>query len=145
MASFYYYDQNPSGFCFLVQVRTSSLGLPNLNMKGKTKTNLVVVVKWRHLSNGLLSTPKLQRLIISYKTDQEYCLNICFYSIKFMNLTIKTLTKHYQLLSYTLTTVARTQWMKIYLSNKLDMHVSYNRVLRLISVLTLTMFLNYPS
>ena len=61
-----------------------------------------------------------------------------------MNLTIKTLTKHYQLFSYTLT-VARTQRMKIYLSNKLDMHVSYNRVLRLISVLTLTMFLNYPN
>ena len=35
MASFYYYDQNPSSFCFLVQIRAfvtlSSLGLPNLN------------------------------------------------------------------------------------------------------------------
>ena len=80
---------------------------------------------------------------MSYKTDQEYCLNICFYRIKFMKLTIKTLTKHYQLLSYTLTTIARTQRMKIYLSNKLGMHVSYNRILKLISVLTLRMSLNW--
>ena len=33
--------------------------------------------------------------------------------------------------------------MKIYLSNKLGMHVSYNRVLKLISVLTLRMSLNW--
>ena len=30
-----------------------SLGLPNLNMKRKTKRILVVVVKWRHRANGL--------------------------------------------------------------------------------------------
>ena len=36
MTSFYYHDQNPSGFCFLVQI---------LNMKGKTKRILVMVVK----------------------------------------------------------------------------------------------------
>ena len=45
----YYYDQNPSGFSFLVQIRAFviyiSLGLPNLNMKRKTKRILVVVVK----------------------------------------------------------------------------------------------------
>ena len=45
----YYYDQNPSGFCFLVQIKAfviqTSLGLQNLNMKGKTKRILVVVVK----------------------------------------------------------------------------------------------------
>ena len=38
-----------SGFCFLVQIRAfviqTSLGLQNLNMKGKTKRILVVVVK----------------------------------------------------------------------------------------------------
>ena len=49
MISFYHYDQNPSGFCFLVQIRAfviqTSLGLQNLNMKGKTKTILVVAVK----------------------------------------------------------------------------------------------------
>ena len=49
MASFCYYDQNPSGFCFLVLMRAfviqTSLGLQNLNMKGKTKRILVVVVK----------------------------------------------------------------------------------------------------
>ena len=48
MASFYYYDQNPSGFCFLVQIRAfvvqTSLGLKNLNMKGKTERIMVVVV-----------------------------------------------------------------------------------------------------
>ena len=49
MTSFYYYDQNPSGFCFLVLIRAfviqTSLGLQNLNMKGKTKRILVVVIK----------------------------------------------------------------------------------------------------
>ena len=49
MTSFYYYDQNPSGVCFLVQIKAfviqASLGLPNLNMKEKTKRILVVVVK----------------------------------------------------------------------------------------------------
>ena len=49
MTSFYYYDQKLSGFCFLVQIRAfaiqTSLGLQNLNMKGKTKRILVVVVK----------------------------------------------------------------------------------------------------
>ena len=49
-ASFYYYDQDPSGFCFLVQIRAfvieTSLGLANLHMKGKTKRILV--------ANGLL-------------------------------------------------------------------------------------------
>ena len=41
MASFYYYDRNPSGYCFLVQIKAfvnkTSLGLPNFNMKGKPK------------------------------------------------------------------------------------------------------------
>ena len=41
MTSFYYYDQNPSGFCFLVLIRAfaiqTSLGLPNLNMEEKRK------------------------------------------------------------------------------------------------------------
>ena len=49
MTSFYYYDQNPSGFCFLVLVRAfviqTSLGLQNLNMKGKMKRILVKVLK----------------------------------------------------------------------------------------------------
>ena len=53
MTSFYYYDQNPSGFCFLVQIRAfviqTSLGLQNLNMKGRTKG-----FWWRHRANGLL-------------------------------------------------------------------------------------------
>ena len=59
MTSFYYYDQNPSGFCFLVLIRAfviqTSLGLKNLNMKGKTKRIPVVVVKWRHRTNGLFA------------------------------------------------------------------------------------------
>ena len=41
--------KNPSGFCFLVQIKDfviqTSMGLQNLNMKGKTKRILVVVVK----------------------------------------------------------------------------------------------------
>ena len=49
MALFYYYDQNPSGFSFLVQIIAfviqTSLGLPNLNVKAKTKRILVVVSK----------------------------------------------------------------------------------------------------
>ena len=44
--SFYFYDHNPSGFCFLVQIGTfvieTSLGFSNLNMKEKTKRILVV-------------------------------------------------------------------------------------------------------
>ena len=46
MMSFYYFDQNPSGFSFLVQISANviqtSLGLPNLNMKGITKRILIV-------------------------------------------------------------------------------------------------------
>ena len=49
MASFYYYDKDPSRFCFLVQIWAfvilTSLRLPNLNMKRKTERILVVVVK----------------------------------------------------------------------------------------------------
>ena len=45
----YNYDQNPSGFSFLVQITAFVmeiwLGLPNLNMKRKTKRILVVKVK----------------------------------------------------------------------------------------------------
>ena len=41
MTSFYYYDQNPSGFCFLVEIRAfvfeNALGIPNQNMKGKNE------------------------------------------------------------------------------------------------------------
>ena len=47
--SLYHYDQNPSGFSFVVQIIAfviqTSLGLPNLNVKGKTKRILVVVSK----------------------------------------------------------------------------------------------------
>ena len=55
MTSFYYHDQNPSGFCFLVQIRAfviqTSQGLPNFNMKVKTERILVIVVKWSHRAN----------------------------------------------------------------------------------------------
>ena len=58
MTSFYYYDQNPSAFCFFANdgfiacVKTppmtafvilTSLGLANLNTNGKTKRILVVI------------------------------------------------------------------------------------------------------
>ena len=49
MTSFYYYDQNPLGFFFLVRIRAfviqTSLALQNLNIKGKTKKIMVVAVK----------------------------------------------------------------------------------------------------
>ena len=48
MTSFYNYDQNPLGFCFLVQIRAfviqTSLGLQN-KFERKTKRIMVVVVK----------------------------------------------------------------------------------------------------
>ena len=60
MTSPSYCNQNPSGFCFLVQIRSfvisTSLGLQNLNMKGKRKRIVVVVVKQCHRANGLLSS-----------------------------------------------------------------------------------------
>ena len=52
MTSFYYYDQNPSGFSFLAQIRAfviqTSLGLQNLNIKGKTKRIVVAIVQMAH-------------------------------------------------------------------------------------------------
>ena len=66
MTSFYYYDQNPSGFCCLVQIAAfviyTSMGSPNLNMKGKAKRILVVVVKWRNRASGLLFRRPTQSL-----------------------------------------------------------------------------------
>ena len=74
MTSFYYYDQNPLGFCFLGQIRAfviqTSLGLQNLNMKGKTKRTLVVVVKLRHGANGLLEQYMLTLLDFNQKGCQ---------------------------------------------------------------------------
>ena len=71
MTSFYYYDQNPSGFCFLVQIRAfviqTSLGLQNLNMKGKTKRILVVVVKWRHRTAFTVKQLSTEKLLPFYK------------------------------------------------------------------------------
>ena len=65
MASFYYYDQSPLGFWFLVQIRTfliyTSLGFPNWNMKGKTTSILAVsskmtlLCKWPITWNNELS------------------------------------------------------------------------------------------
>ena len=43
MASFYYYDQDPSGFCFLEQIRAfvilTSLGLPSFKYEKKNEKN----------------------------------------------------------------------------------------------------------
>ena len=61
--SFYFCDQNPSGVCFLLQIKAlviqTSLGLPNLSVKGKTKRILVVVVKCHHRANGLIQSQNL--------------------------------------------------------------------------------------
>ena len=63
--------QQPESFrvLFLLQIRPivtqTSLGLPNLKMKGKTKRILVVVAKRHHRANGLLPV-KLQIQINIY-------------------------------------------------------------------------------
>ena len=59
MTTLYNNDQNTLRFCFLGKLGLS-LFKPRwdyqiLNMKGKTKTILVVLVKWRHSANGLFS------------------------------------------------------------------------------------------
>ena len=65
MTSIYYYDeQDLSGFRFLVLIRAfviqTSLGLQNLNMKGKKKRILVEVVKCANI-NGRPISFRLER------------------------------------------------------------------------------------
>ena len=54
------------------------MGLQNLNMKGKTKKILVIVIKWRHRANGLYkrlnSTHKKNNSwqTITYSTNDKY-------------------------------------------------------------------------
>ena len=52
MTSFYYYDQSPSGFCFLVQIRAfvNLAGISNeiFKIERKKKRILVVVIRWHH-------------------------------------------------------------------------------------------------
>jgi len=68
MMSFYYYNQNPSGVCILVQIKAfviqTLLGLPNLNVQGKSKRILVVVVKCRHLANGQFCQDMFYNIVI---------------------------------------------------------------------------------
>ena len=68
MMSFYYYNQNPSGVCILVQIKAfviqTPLGLPNLNMQGKSKRMLVAVVKCRHLANGQFYQDMFYNIVI---------------------------------------------------------------------------------
>ena len=78
MTSFYYYDQNPSGVCFLVQIKAfviqTLLGLPNLSVKGKTKRILVVVVKWRHRANCRFQSQNLTNsCVIGHKPVLVFC------------------------------------------------------------------------
>ena len=58
MASFYYCDQNLSGYWFRVQIKAfviqTSLGLPNLNRKEKNEMNSGLSSKRRHRANGPL-------------------------------------------------------------------------------------------
>ena len=56
MASFYYYDQNPSGYCFLTQIKA---------FVHKTWI-LVLVVKRRHRANGPFHLSKDE---VKMKTD----------------------------------------------------------------------------
>ena len=82
MTSFYYYDQNSLGFCFLVQIRAfviqTSLGLQNLNMKGKMKRILVVVVKLHHRANGLLEQ-YMPTLLDSNQRVAKWTLGVGWY------------------------------------------------------------------
>ena len=52
MTSFYYYDQNPSGLYFLVQIRAFAnlTGISNqiFKIERKKKRILVVVIEWHH-------------------------------------------------------------------------------------------------
>ena len=70
-----------SGFCFLGQIRAFAIktppGLPNLNIKEKTKWILVVVVvKWRHRPNGLFD--KHTELGTKYVCKAKKNLFSCF-------------------------------------------------------------------
>ena len=73
MTSFSYNHQNPSDYCFLLQIRDitfkTSSWLTNLNKKAKTKWVLVAVVKCRHHESWTIANCKM---IMSPKnpTDQ---------------------------------------------------------------------------
>ena len=69
MAPFCYYDHDPSGFCFLVQIRAFVIQTSNLHMKRKI---LVVVVKWRHSANGLFPLYFLYELLMSLLTENSF-------------------------------------------------------------------------
>ena len=75
MTSFYYYDQNPSGLCYLVQIRAfvieTSLELPNLNMKGKTKR--ILLLKLRANGRKIISQ-QLTTLL-----DVTCCVRLCLF------------------------------------------------------------------
>ena len=43
------------------------MGLQSLNLKRKTKWNLVVVVKWRHHENGLLVNNRAVYELVTFK------------------------------------------------------------------------------
>ena len=76
MASFYYYDQDPLGFCFLVQIRAfviqTSLGLHNLNMKGNKdsgrSSKMTPSCKWPTGSLSVANT--IQLLIVGNRIFQ---------------------------------------------------------------------------
>jgi len=61
VTSFYYNDQNPSGVCFLVQIKafcySNLAGITKFEHERKNERVLVVVVKCRHRANGLFDSP----------------------------------------------------------------------------------------
>ena len=83
MSNFYYNYQNPSAFCFLVQIRPvvffSFSGSDKFEYESKNKWILVVVVKSRHRENDLLMSVRpwkwVSSIVISCACDEitDHC------------------------------------------------------------------------
>ena len=83
MTSFYYYDQNPSGFCFLVQIRAfviqTSLGLQNLNKKDCDDAIVQITGKSSYFSIQKLLWLRLGFLIIHKAKNPDEVVQWIFY------------------------------------------------------------------
>ena len=55
-------------------------GITNLNMKGKTKRLVVVVVKRRHLANGILRSNLTQVYVAAFTEHYSQKKKLCSFS-----------------------------------------------------------------